>query len=81
MFLALSDMNKSRTEIEGTRPDRYLEADLGNGYASYALADGRWFSINGTREEIMDIRWECQEKERNQIVAILISRANLKHQN
>ena len=28
------------------------------GYCSYALIDGQWFSVNGSKDEITDIRWK-----------------------
>jgi hypothetical protein len=57
--------------IEGAKPARFIQADLGNGFASYALHSGYWFSVNGTAELTNEVRWACSVRERDQITALL----------
>jgi hypothetical protein len=59
---------------KGKRPRRFIQADVGNGFANYALVDGQWYSVNGTADCVSEVRWACSATERDQLVAIVASR-------
>ena len=67
-------IDDSNEAVVGATPKRTLLADVGQGQAVYALVDNQWYSVNFDGNVIADVRWKCSTKERDQIVAILISR-------
>ena len=63
------------TKIEGSKAEKSIQADLGNGFATYALVGGTWYSVNmDSNSVITDVRWQASTHERDQIVSILIRR-------
>lgn len=52
------NMNKNVKSIAGRKPEAFVRADLENDLASYALVDGRWYSINGTEDRVAEVRWD-----------------------
>lgn len=59
--------------------ERVLMADVGQGFSTYALVGGDWYSVNlHTNGTIADERWAATIRERDQITSILVSRANRK---
>lgn len=60
--------------IEGATPSRVIDANIGNGFATYALVNDTWYSVNLYNGRVSDVRWEATTAERDQIIAILSSR-------
>jgi hypothetical protein len=61
--------------IEGREAEKSIQADLGNGFATYASVDGKWYSVNIDHAGLItDVRWTASIRERDQIVSILARR-------
>jgi hypothetical protein len=50
-------------EIEGMEADKVHCVNLGNGFATYALCKGLWWSVNTCNELIQDVRWQASATE------------------
>lgn len=51
-------------EIIGQKPNAVVNANIGNGNASYAFIGGDWYSVNMMPDyTITDVRWKCGIKD------------------
>lgn len=47
-------------EVEATH---WLQGDFGEGFATYACLNGRWYSVNGRKGFVSDIRWAVRRED------------------